>query len=116
MLDMGQEIRIDELARRLIRMRGLRPEVDIPIVYTGPRPGEKMHEVLLGDDEIREPTSHPHVHSIRSLQPTDHEAVARQVENLIELAEHQQNPEILEQLRAIVGDWREAPVQERDVV
>ena len=53
LLDMGQQIRIDDLARRLIRLRGLRPEVDIPIVYTGVRPGEKMHEELLNEEEVR---------------------------------------------------------------
>ena len=65
LLDMGQQIRIDDLARRLIRLRGLRPQVDIPIVYTGPRPGEKMHEELIGDGEVQEATSHPQIFRIR---------------------------------------------------
>jgi FlaA1/EpsC-like NDP-sugar epimerase len=66
LLDMGQQICIDELARRLIRLRGLRPDVDVPIVYIGPRPGEKMHEELLGDGEERETTSHPHIFRVHS--------------------------------------------------
>jgi len=68
LLDMGQQICIDELARRLIRLRGLRPDVDIPIVYTGPRLGEKMHEELLGDGEERETTPHPHIFRVHSSQ------------------------------------------------
>src|SRR5206468_2600655 len=53
MLEMGERIRIDDLARRMIRMRGLRPEIDIPIVYTGMRPGEKLHEELVFAEEGR---------------------------------------------------------------
>jgi FlaA1/EpsC-like NDP-sugar epimerase len=65
MLEMGQRIRVDDLARKMIRMRGLRPEVDIPIVYTGVRPGEKLHEELVFPGEGREPTEHPLVHRVR---------------------------------------------------
>jgi FlaA1/EpsC-like NDP-sugar epimerase len=50
----------------MIRMRGLRPEIDIPIVYTGVRPGEKLHEELTFAEEGREPTEHPLVHRLRT--------------------------------------------------
>ena len=61
LLDMGEEINIADLARRMIRLRGLRPDVDIPIVVTGPRPGEKLREVLHSADEHTQPTPHPQV-------------------------------------------------------
>jgi FlaA1/EpsC-like NDP-sugar epimerase len=61
MLDMGDEIRIDDLARKMIRMRGLRPEVDIKIVYPGIRPGEKLNEELHHTLENQTPTSHPRI-------------------------------------------------------
>src|SRR5215212_5047247 len=61
LLDMGEEINIADLAHRMIRLRGLRPEVDIPIVVTGPRPGEKLREVLHSADEHTQPTPHPQV-------------------------------------------------------
>ena len=64
-LDMGERIRVDDLARKMIRMRGLRPEIDIPIVYTGVRPGEKLHEELAFAEEGREPTEHPLVHRLK---------------------------------------------------
>src|SRR5207253_1386849 len=66
MLEMGKRIRVDDLARKMIRMRGLRPETDIPIVYTGVRPGEKLHEALVFPEEGREPTDHPLVHRLRT--------------------------------------------------
>jgi FlaA1/EpsC-like NDP-sugar epimerase/lipopolysaccharide/colanic/teichoic acid biosynthesis glycosyltransferase len=65
MLEMGERIRVDDLARKMIRMRGLRPEIDIPIVYTGVRPGEKLHEELVFPEEGREPTEHPLVHRVK---------------------------------------------------
>lgn len=51
-LDMGEPVRILDLARRMIALAGYLPEVDIPIVFTGLRPGEKLHEDLTMDDEI----------------------------------------------------------------
>ena len=50
-LDMGQPVRIDDLARKMIELAGLRPEVDIQIEYTGLRPGEKLYEELFDADE-----------------------------------------------------------------
>ncbi len=61
MLDMGEEINILELAERMIRLRGLRPGDDIEVVFTGPRPGEKLREELVADFERMERTEHPKV-------------------------------------------------------
>ena len=56
-LDMGDPVRIDDLARRMIRLSGLEPDVDIKIVYTGLRPGEKLYEELLMSEEGLEKTA-----------------------------------------------------------
>ena len=57
-LDMGAPVRIDDLARQMIRLAGLRPDEDIRIAYTGLRPGEKLFEELFHGKEKPEPTEH----------------------------------------------------------
>lgn len=57
-LDMGEQVRIVQLAEELIRLSGLTPYKDIDLVFTGLRPGEKLHEELLLDEEGVMPTSH----------------------------------------------------------
>ena len=102
MLDMGRRVRIDDLARRLIRLRGLRPGTDIPIVYTGPRPGEKMHEELLGNNEERQPTEHPRIWRIVPTVQTPPPALSR-IELLIQLARNQQVDLMVELLWQLVN-------------
>lgn len=55
LLDMGDPVRIADLASDMIRLCGFEPDVDIPIIYTGMRPGEKLHERLAADEETIEP-------------------------------------------------------------
>jgi FlaA1/EpsC-like NDP-sugar epimerase len=57
LLDMGEQVRIVDLARQLIRMQGLREGEDIEIVFTGLRPGEKLHEQLVDDYELSSSTA-----------------------------------------------------------
>jgi FlaA1/EpsC-like NDP-sugar epimerase len=60
-LDMGEPVKILDLARNMIRLSGKRPDEDIPIDFVGVRPGEKLHEVLWNEGEEVVPTAHPKI-------------------------------------------------------
>ncbi len=75
MLRMGEEVRILDLAERMIRLHGLCPYQDIPIVFTGIRPGEKLHEELNSGVEAIEPTAHPYI--VRLVNTNDTVQLAR---------------------------------------
>ncbi|WHZ28806.1 MAG: UDP-N-acetylglucosamine 4,6-dehydratase [Nitrospira sp.] len=61
-LDMGEQIKVADLARNMIVLAGLVPGKDVDIVFTGLRPGEKLYEELFEDGERVEPTTHPKIH------------------------------------------------------
>ncbi len=64
-LDMGEQVSILELARNMIRLSGFEPEKDIPVVFSGTRPGEKLHEKLFWDDEEALATEHKKILMIK---------------------------------------------------
>src|SRR5581483_11420624 len=68
-LEMGQPIRILDLARHMISLAGFTPEEDIPIVFTGLRPGEKLHEELVAEEEEIASTAHDRIRVLRSSGP-----------------------------------------------
>jgi FlaA1/EpsC-like NDP-sugar epimerase len=70
-LDMGDELRIVDLAERLVRLKGLRPGRDITFEYVGLRPGERLHEQLAADDEVLAATAHPNIHRIEPAYTVD---------------------------------------------
>ncbi len=89
-LDMGEPVKIDDLARNMIRLSGFEPDVDIPIVYTGLRPGEKLYEELLLQDEGMRKTENDLIFIIKD-QPFDDDRLKQQLLQLQEAAE--QHPE-----------------------
>ena len=86
-LDMGQPVKIDDMARQLIRLSGFEPDVDIPIIYTGLRPGEKLYEELLMDEEGLQDTANKLIHVGRPIDMDD-EAFCRQLEALEQACRH----------------------------
>jgi FlaA1/EpsC-like NDP-sugar epimerase len=81
-LDMGHEVRIERLAKRLMRLKGLRPGRDIAIEYTGLRPGEKLREELHAEDERLLPTERPSVWRVEASNPVDGAALLQGVREL----------------------------------
>ncbi len=80
--DMGSPVKIVNLARKMIRLAGFIPEVDIKIEYTGLRPGEKLYEELLNHKELNVPTHNPKI-MIASVQEYDYESVSLEIDELI---------------------------------
>jgi len=70
-LEMGEQIRVTELAETMIRLAGLRPHDDIAIEFTGVRPGEKLSEELVGTGELCESTPQVGIQRVRSVAPLD---------------------------------------------
>ncbi|MGB3098041.1 MAG: polysaccharide biosynthesis protein, partial [Solirubrobacterales bacterium] len=70
-LEMGEPVRIVDLARNMIRLAGYEPDTDIAIEFTGPRPGEQLHERLLADGERSEPTAAPRINRAVKAEPID---------------------------------------------
>ena len=80
-LDMGEPVKIDDMARKLIRLSGLEPDVDIEIQYTGLRPGEKLYEEMLMDEEGLKETPNKLIHIGEPISMDD-EAFLQQLEEL----------------------------------
>lgn len=79
--DMGECVKIAELARRMIALAGFRVDQDIRIVYTGLRPGEKLYEEVLSNTENTLPTAHEKIR-IAKVREYDYEEACRDVEEL----------------------------------
>jgi FlaA1/EpsC-like NDP-sugar epimerase len=103
-LDMGIAIRIDDMARDLIRLSGFEPDVDIPIEYVGLRPGEKLYEELITVGEGIVPTPHEKILVIRGLT-CSLAALNRQIDQLSALARNQDAEGIRALLNQIVPDY-----------
>jgi FlaA1/EpsC-like NDP-sugar epimerase len=103
-LDMGEPIRIADLARNLITLAGRVPEAEIPIVYTGLRPGEKLYEELLTEEEERSRSVHARILATHS-PPPPKDLFAR-LRRLRFLADDGRCDEVLRELHALVPTYR----------
>jgi O-antigen biosynthesis protein WbqV len=104
-LNMGQPVKIVELAERMIRLAGLEPQRDVEIVFTGIRPGERLNEILFAQDESNSEISVP---GIVAAKPTsaDLQTIKGWVATLERGVAHDERAAIYQVLQAAVPDFR----------
>lgn len=100
--DMGKPVRIDDLAKRMITLSGAR---NIEIKYTGLRAGEKLYEEVLNEQENTKPSFHKKIR-IAQVREYDFEQVCRDVDELIEIAQHYDDMATVKKMKAIVPEYK----------
>ena len=101
--DMGESIKIIDLAEKMIALNGLELNIDIEIKTTGLRPGEKLYEELLANEENTIKTYHPKIMIAKNRESTKEQI--DKIENLITLIKHQENQEIVIRMKDIVEEY-----------
>ena len=104
-LDMGEPVRIVDLAEKMIRLSGKEPGREIAIEFVGPAPGEKLHEELVGDGETVTPSQHPKIDLI-TRPPVDPEWLEAELALLERLVEEGETLELVGELRRLVEEPR----------
>ena len=104
-LDMGEPVRIVDLARQVIRLAGLIPDKDIEIVYTGMRPGEKLHEELFQHGESNLPTRHEALR-LAAARPSDLDVLEKGLDELARQARTGRVEEMGTTLRRLVPSYQ----------
>ena len=103
--DMGESVKIDTLARRIITLAGFRPDVDIRIEYTGLRPGEKLYEEVLATSENTLPAFHDRIR-IAKVREYSHADASRAVDSLEELSRLVRIPEMVRLMKQVVPEYK----------
>ena len=105
-LDMGEPIKIYDMACELIRLSGLEPNKDIPIVFTGIRPGEKLFEEILMAEEGVESTAHPKIFKARIGKSFTAEYLNERIERLEGFAQTQNTQSIIQILHELIPNYQ----------
>lgn len=103
--DMGQPVKIVDLAHRMIKLSGLEPNVDIKIVFTGLRPGEKLYEELLSDDATTMPTHHEKI-MISKDSDMQFEQIEKYCTQIVKAALRREKVEVVQILKQIVPEFK----------
>lgn len=102
--DMGKPVKILDLARNMIRLAGYTPEKDIPIVFTGLRPGEKLYEELLNQKELTLPTSNNMI-MIARVREFDYDKVSKLIDQLIEMSHQDKAFTTVKMMKQLVPEY-----------
>ncbi len=105
MFAMGTPIKISALARRMIELAGYQPDTDIKIQYTGLRPGEKLYEELLSDQENTLPTKHPKIR-VAQARTYEFEVFNQAVEPLLRASRQVEIPQVVKIVRKLVPEYK----------
>lgn len=108
-LDMGRPVRVLDMARDLIELSGLKPYEDIDIVFTGVRPGEKLHECLLYEDEELGPTAHEKVLAARNGHVSAPLDLHAEIDQMARWAAEGRESDIRDAFRRLTGDPCDEP-------
>ena len=103
--DMGESVKIADLAKRMIELAGLRVGEDIEIQYTGLRPGEKLYEEVLANNENTIPTKHDRIR-IAKVREYEFHSISNDIDELIELARNMEIPSVVKKMKAIVPEFK----------
>ncbi|NVO01994.1 MAG: polysaccharide biosynthesis protein [Bacteroidetes bacterium] len=103
--DMGKSVKILDLAKKMVMLSRLTLGKDIQIVYTGLRPGEKLYEELLNNQENTIPTHHPQI-MIAKVDEYDYSTISNDVNNLVACFDSQNNETIVAQMKKIVPEFK----------
>ncbi|MBO4557324.1 MAG: polysaccharide biosynthesis protein [Bacteroidales bacterium] len=103
--DMGKAVKIDQLARRMITLAGFTPDKDIKIEYTGLRPGEKLYEEVLSNEENTLPSFHERIR-VAKVREYDYEDALRFAKELEELAREVNIPDMVRLMKKIVPEYK----------
>jgi len=112
-LDMGEPIKILNLAKTMIKLAGLEPEKDIPIVFTGAYPGEKLFEEILTDKENMSATKHSKIFIAKNEVQVDKKAFFEQIEEVIKNAKSANTTNIKKKLQRITGELKNRETKEQ---
>lgn len=104
-LDMGSPVKIDTLARNLIRLSGYKPDVEIKVEYTGLRPGEKLYEEKLMAEEGLQKTDNELIHIGKPI-PFDSDEFLKQLDQLM-LAAYSNKRDVRDYISRIVKTYKE---------
>lgn len=102
--DMGQPVKIYDLAKRMISLAGLKPNIDIPIVETGLRPGEKLFEELLNNHEYTRPTHHNKI-MIAKVRTYDYADVCQRLNDLQTLIGRNNDHDLVVKMKCLVPEY-----------